>query len=66
MCEMQNALNSTAPIDDQTQRRLVFADTVTAAKHVAKALENAGVSVLQYHKDVSTRDRAAALKSLSK
>lgn len=61
-----DALNSTAPVEDQTQRALVFANTVSAAKHVAKALENAGVSVLQYHKDVSTRDRAAALESLSK
>ena len=66
MIEMQDALNSTAQVDDQTQRVLVFANTVSAAKHVAKALDNAGVSALQYHKDVSTRERATALDSLSK
>ena len=47
---MQGALNSTAPVADQTQRVLVFANTVSAAKHVAKALDNAGVSILQIRK----------------
>ena len=63
---MQEALNVTAPTDNQTQRVLVFANTVSAAKHVARSIEQAGVGVLQYHKDVSIRDRASALESLSK
>lgn len=63
---LQDALSARAQPRGQSERILVFAETVAAANGVANALEEVGTHALLYHKSVSTADRAAALRTMSK
>ncbi len=66
ICHVQDALSARAQPRGQSERILVFAETVAAANGVANALEEVGIHALLYHKSVSAADRAAALKIVSK
>ena len=63
---VQNTLTESPQLEGQTERVLVFAETVAAANGVANALEEVGIHALLYHKGVPTSDRAAALKTMSR
>lgn len=63
MFTMQATISSL--LKDTDERILVFAGSVAAANTAARALEEVGVSVLLYHKEVPAAKRADALRCIS-
>ena len=62
---MQTTVRGLLAASDTPQRVLIFAGSVAAANTAARALEEASVDVLLYHKEVPAAQRAEAIKTIS-
>lgn len=62
---MQTTVEGLLGASETAQRVLIFAGSVAAANTAARALEEASIDVLLYHKGVPAAQRAAAIKTIS-